>query len=160
MDRPSIRALGVIAAVALLTGCGTMSGVGYAGFGTRVASLDTDGDGGKIRSHFSNHSGATVRGLATAHCNARGKDLSIFKLDCSGGLMSFSGCGEFYHYSFRCALAAPPSPPGSKSSAAQGHHNPRSFGANEIEAMKKKCSELGLKVGSEKFGECVLRLTK
>ena len=160
MDRPSIRALGVIAAVALLTGCGTMSGVGYAGFGTRVASLDTDGDGGKIRSHFSNHSGATVRGLAAAHCNARGKDVSIFKLECSGGLMSSSGCGEFYHYSFRCAPAAPPSPPPLKTPVPQGTHDARSFSASELEATKKKCSELGLKAGTEKFGECVLRLSK
>lgn len=37
---------------------------------------------------------------------------------------------------------------------------PEVSNAKDIEPAKKKCSDLGLKIGSEKFGECVLRLSK
>lgn len=51
-------------------------------------------------------------------------------------------------------------PPASQEAPQLPAPAPRALDAQNIELAKGKCAALGLKVGSEKFGECVLRLTK
>ena len=158
--------VGVSFLMLTLAGCGTTSGVGYALFGTRVQWVEKDGNGGVIASHFSNHSLEKVRFVAEEYCKQRQMSVTTLKLYCAGGLLTFSGCGEYLKYDFRCGSEVNTDITTPRDSvnftAVPNIENVKDskVSASDLEYEKKKCLDLGFKTGTEKFGECVLRLSK
>jgi hypothetical protein len=128
--------------IAVISGCGTTSNVGYVWFGT---GIDRDwGTGGEIWSHFTTHSQQKAYQVAAEYCST--KNLPPPILD-----PSFKQ-GEYYKYRFECK---------SKSQVIQPVQNTPLPAANiGINDAKSKCKDLGFKQGTEQFGNCVLKFTK
>lgn len=161
----SVHILAFFVLTISLGGCGTTSGVGYPGFGTKVYKVDTDGSGGVIWSHFTDHSEEKVKLVASFYCQQKQLITTRLTLESIGSLFSSS---EFYKYSFRCGAPVPVAPVNlgipkmlDPPLENKSQNLPKVQDVDsKLDQAKSKCAALGFKAGTEKFGDCVIQLSR
>ena len=140
------------------SGCAVQDGVGYPGMGTRVYSETADG--GVIWAHFTTNNASSVNTAAANYC-AR-KSVPV------GQIIARGAEGEFSTYQFTCGRPQnlPNYNAGTVSSGAgqplASYSQPSTTPAAakpSLEDAKVKCKDLGFKAGTERFGDCVLKLS-
>ena len=138
-----VRNLFVILIFLLLGGCTTID--------------NGDRYGVEIWEHFTDISPEKVNRLAREHCQMYGKQAQLDGHKSRSFLES-----EYDKYRFRCIetpVVTNPifQPPLNNRIDRQSASQPASM---SIESATKKCEEIGFKLGTESFGNCVLKLSK
>ena len=109
-------------------------------------------NGGSLHNYFTNNNYASIVSRANQFCSSKGlgpPDINKVSSGC------FAFCGsEYDKYQFTCQqrLEIPTYRPQVTSQTNSS--------SQSIDAAKEKCSNMGLKAGTENFGKCVLQLTK
>ena len=111
-----------------------------------------------IKSHFLTGSENNVNYYAQQHCGRYGATPVLREVKKGGMFFSESGQGEMSLYYFECIrrpevikqVAPPTSLPSMPIKPVE----------IDLSDVKKKCTDLGFKSGTEGFGKCVLQLSK
>ena len=108
-------------------------------------------NGGTLHNYFTNKNYASIVSRANQYCSSKGLGAPDINKVSSG---CFAFCGsEYDEYQFICQPNIEAQPYRNQPSAQYAP-------ATSIAVAKEKCSNMGLKPGTENFGKCVLQLTK
>ena len=113
--------------------------------------------GVEIWEHFTDISSEKVNRLAQEHCQMYGKQAQLENRKPRALLVS-----EYDEYQFRCVdKTATPNPIFQPPMPSRNEHQvPSQSTRMTIESASKKCEEIGFKLGTDAFGNCVLKLSK
>jgi hypothetical protein len=106
--------------------------------------------GGLLYTHFSSHDYGSIVSRANVYCSTKGfngpPQISKFSDGC------LLGCPSEYHkYQFTCS---------SRPDLRQASPALEPEARMPMSEAKSKCKKLGFEAGSQRFGECVLKLTE
>lgn len=139
----------ILCTVFLIASCTTTDNVGSVSFGT---GIDHDwGTGGQVWSHQLSHSLSKVQYVSSQYCKKRGFGEPRLSAPAEPSFLTT----EYYKYNFECGARLDrfkdaPSPTVASS--------PSVSESTSMEKAKQKCIDLGFKIGTESFGECILKI--
>ena len=129
-----------------ITGCAGLTSTGSCFLCSTEVVTDYE-NGGLIFTHKLTGSVSEVYAVAEQYCSERQLGRPSFGPPVDGS--------ETVQYNFLCN-----SPPQQQQQTYQPTPQPKSESKTDMTSAMSKCSDLGFKKGTEKFGDCVLKLSK
>ena len=120
------------------------------GYSVTSAYIETNySDGLEIRNHsISGTSSSQIDQIAASNCRSKGFSAAT--------LYSSRRAGEFMSYTYKCQKASATAENGNSANSQTSNASTKL----SIAEAKTQCEDIGFKVGTEKFADCVLELTE